>query len=153
MAKKFNFKEIPMTYVEAADGIIAKFEYRGYYILVKCEKYDDEPDNYTSTVVDKNMNNIDEDFFPTEGYGLEDVRDDAADYIDDLLDKPKQAREKLKECDTAKLQNIFYTYAISAPSWADEVMGLVAERKLRQWLIDKINDMLTDEEIIDEMGM
>ena len=151
MAKKFN--EIPLTQSEVNDDIVAKIEYRGYTIVVKHETYDDYPDAYTANVVDKNMNNIDEDFFPTEGYGLEDVRDDAADYIDDLLSKPIKAREALKMCDTAQLKNIFYTYAISAPSWADEVMELVAERKLRKWLLDQILNMLTDEELITEMGI
>jgi hypothetical protein len=152
MAKN-KIKEIPLTYVEAADGYMAKFEYRNHYILVRFEEgNDDYEDNYIAKIFDKNMRPIDDDDFgPIENYGLEDARDDAAIIIDDIVEKPQRAREALKECDTKRLKDIFYSYATSAPCWADEVMGLVAEAKLRKWLIAQIIDMLSDEELIEEM--
>lgn len=74
---------------------------------------------------------------------------EAADSIDDL----SQAREALKNCDTKRLKDLFYTYATSAPSWAGEVMDMVAETKIRKWLIEEINGMLSDDELIEEMGI
>ena len=65
----------------------------------------------------------------------------------------QEARKRLKECDTATLLNIFYSYATSAPAWADEVMEMVAEKKKRAWLISQIADeLLAEDEIIEEMG-
>lgn len=152
MAKN-KIKEIPLTYVEAADGYMAKFEYREHFILIKFEEgNDDYEDNYIAKIFDKNMRPIDDDDFgPIENYGLEDARDDAAIIIDDIVEKPQRAREALKECDTNRLKDLFYSYATSAPCWADEVMGLVAETKLRKWLIAQIIDMLSDDELIEEM--
>lgn len=152
MAKN-KIKEIPLTYVEAADGYMAKFEYRNHFILVRFEEgNDDYEDNYIAKIFDKNMRPInDDDFGPIENYGLEDARDDAAIIIDDIVEKPQRAREALKECDTNRLKDLFYSYATSAPCWADEVMGLVAETKLRKWLIAQIIDMLSDDELIEEM--
>ena len=154
MAKN-KIKEIPLTYVEKDDGYMAKFEYRDHYILVKFEEgNDDYEDTYIAKIFDKNMRPINDDDFGTiENYGLEDARDDAADIIDDIVEKPQRAREALKNCDTKRLKDLFYTYCIAAPSWADEVMDLVAETKLRKWLIDKIINMLPDAELIEEMGI
>lgn len=152
MAKKFKFKDIPNTYVEAADGIVAKYEYRDHFIMVKLEDTDDEGyDHFSGSIRNEDFELIDD--FYVDAYGIEDVRDEAADFIDDLLEKPQRAREELKECNTSHLKDIFYTYATSAPCWADEVMGLVAETKLRKWLIAQIIDMLSDEELIEEMGI
>lgn len=152
MAKN-KIKEIPLTYVEREDGYTAKFEYRDHFILVKFEEgNDDYEDTYIANIFDQNMRPIDNDDFDTiVNYGLEDARDDAADIIDDIVDKPKHAREELKNCDTNRLKDLFYTYATSAPCWADEVMDLVAETKLRKWLIAQIIDMLSDDELIEEM--
>lgn len=152
MAKN-KIKEIPLTYVEAADGYMAKFEYRNHFILIKFEEgNDDYEDNHIAKIFDKNMRPIDDDDFGTiENYGLEDARDDAAIIIDDIVEKPQRAREALKECDTNRLKDLFYSYATSAPCWADEVMDLVAETKLRKWLIAQIIDMLSDDELIEEM--
>lgn len=154
MAKN-KIKEIPLTYVEAADGYMAKFEYRGHFILVKFEEgNDDYEDNYIAKIFDQNMRPIDDDDFgPLENYGLEDARDDAAIIIDDIVEKPQQARKALKNCDTNRLKDLFYIYCIAAPSWADEVMDLVPETKIRKWLINKIIGMLSDNELIEEMGI
>lgn len=149
MAKN-KIKEIPLTYVEAADGYMAKFEYRNHFILVRFE----DEDTYIAKIFDKNMRPIDDDDFgPIENYGLEDARDDAAIIIDDIVEKPQQARKALKNCDTNRLKDLFYIYCIAAPSWADEVMDLVPETKIRKWLINKIIDMLSDDELIEEMGI
>lgn len=154
MAKN-KIKEIPLTYVESADGYMAKFEYRNHFILVKFEEgNDDYEDNYIAKIFDQNMRPIDDDDFgPLENYGLEDARDDAAIIIDDIVEKPQRAREELKECDTSRLKDLFYIYCIAAPSWADEVMDLVPETKIRKWLINKIIGMLSDDELIEEMGI
>ena len=73
--------------------------------------------------------------------------------IDDIVEKPQQARKALKNCDTNRLKDLFYIYCIAAPSWADEVMDLVPETKIRKWLINKIIGMLSDDELIEEMGI
>lgn len=151
MAKqKHQIKEIPITYVEATDNVVAKYKYRDYTILVKPYEYNDDNDTYTGVVLDKKLNETD---YFEEAYGIDDIRDGAADYIDHILERPARAREALKECDTKRLKDIFYSYATSAPCWVDEVMEMVAETKLRKWLIGQILDMLTDDELIEETGV
>ncbi len=152
MAKqKHQIKKIPITYVEAADDILAKYKYRDYTILVKCyTKYNDTTDTYTGEVFDKNLNETD---YFKEACDIDDIKDNATEYIDYILDRPQRAREALKECDTKRLKDIFYSYATSAPCWAEEVMEMVAETKLRKWLIGQILDMLTTDELIEETGV
>lgn len=152
MAKqKHEIKEIPISYVEATDDVVAKYKYRDYTILVKSyTKYNDYTDTYTGEVFDKDLN--DTDYFE-EAHSGDEIKDSAINYIDCILDKPARAREKLKECDTKHLKDIFYSYASSAPAWADEIMEMVAESKLRKWLVNQIIDMLTDNELIEEMGV
>ena len=152
MAKqKHQIKEIPISYVEATDEVVAKYKYRDYTILVKSyTKYNDTTDTYTGEVLDKKLNETD---YFEEAYSIDDIKDGAANYIDYILERPARAREALKECDTNRLKDIFYSYATSAPCWADEVMEMVAKSKLRKWLISQILDMLTDEELIEETGV
>ena len=152
MAKqKHQIKEIPISYVEATDEVVAKYKYRDYTILVKSyTKYNDYTDTYTGEVFDKDLNETD---YFEETYSIDDIKNGAIGYIDNIAERPARAREALKECDTKRLKDIFYSYASSAPAWADEVMEMVAESKLRKWLVNKIIDMLTDNELIEEMGV
>ena len=154
MAKN-KIKEIPLTYVEREDGYMAKFEYRNHFILIKFEEgNDDYEDTYIAKIFDKNMRPIDDDDFgPIENYGLEDARDDAAIIIDDIVEKPQRAREALKNTSTSTLRDIFFNYATEAPVYVIDIMDMVVETKLRKWLISEIIDMLTDDELIEEMGI
>ena len=53
---------------------------------------------------------------------------------------------------TEVLKNEFYFFAQSAPAWADEVLNLVAESKLRRWLLEKLQGMMSVEYMIDTFG-
>lgn len=70
-----------------------------------------------------------------------------------MKQKKKEALKCLKECSNQRLLDIFYSYATPAPAWADEVMEMVAYRKKRKWLIETITDMLSESELIEEMGV
>ena len=70
-----------------------------------------------------------------------------------MKQKKKEALKRLKECSDQELLDIFYSYAISAPAWVNEVMEMVPRGKKRRWLIGKITDMLSDSELIEEMGV
>ena len=64
----------------------------------------------------------------------------------------KEAKRFLKGYPTSELKNLFYQYAQSAPIWADDLMDIVPENKLRRFLIEKIEGILSDEELVEEMG-
>lgn len=146
-------RKIKLTEEDKQNGIAEKHAYRGYEIHIIDDGTSEEETEkwYYGKIV------------CSDGTPLTDYDDDssdpdvvleaACDWLDHRLDAPKEARKRLKECDTATLLNIFYSYAISAPAWADEVMELVAERKKRAWLIDNILSMLSDEVLIEEMGV
>lgn len=70
-----------------------------------------------------------------------------------MKQKKKEALKRLKECSNQRLLEIFYSYATPAPIWVDEVMELVAYGKKRKWLIEKITDMLSESELMEEMGV
>lgn len=65
----------------------------------------------------------------------------------------KEALKRLKECSNAKLLDIFYSYATPAPAWVNEVMEMIAYGKKRKWLIEQITKMLSESELIEEMGV
>lgn len=152
MAKqKHQIEEIPVSYEEATDEVVAKYKYRGYTILVRSyTNFNDITDTYTGEVFDEDLKKTD---YFEETESIDGIKNGAIGYIDNIVERPARAREKLKECDTKRLKDIFYSYASSAPAWTDEVMEMVAESKLRKWLIGQIIDMLTDEELIEEMGI
>lgn len=155
-------KKIKLTKEDKQNGIAEKHAYRGYEIHIidddgtveEIKRYyaQEEIKWYYAQIV------------CSDGTPLTDYSDDssepdvvlesACDWLDHRLDAPKEARKRLKECDTQTLLNIFYSYATSAPAWADEVMEMVAEKKKRAWLISQIADeLLTEDELIDEMGV
>ena len=53
---------------------------------------------------------------------------------------------------TEVLKSTFYDFAQSAPTWASEVLNLVAESKLRKWLIEKLQGMIAVSDMIDIFG-
>ena len=142
-----------LTKEDKQNGITEKHAYRGYEIhIIDDDGTVEEIKWYYAQIV------------CSDGTPLTDYSDDssepdvvleaACDWLDHRLDAPKEARKRLKECDTQTLLNIFYSYATSAPAWADEVMWMVAEKKKRAWLISQIADeLLTEDELIEEMGV
>lgn len=144
-------KKIKLTPDEMNYGLFEKHEYRGYEIRVYNTKANGVSGFYGINLSCGNPAKTIE--FDYENDNAEAVVEEAVEAIDRKLDSPKEARKRLKASDTQTLLNIFYNYAISAPAWADEVMGMVAERKKRAWLITQIEDMLDDDELIEEMGV
>lgn len=144
-------KQIKPTKQEAEYGMCEKHTYRGYTIEVYTDRDNDEWFHGSDLTCGNPAKSIQFDY---EDDNTEAVVEAAVEAIDYKLDSPKEARKRLKECDTATLLNIFYTYATSAPVWADEVMEMVAEKKKRAWLIRNIADeLLTDDELVKEMGL
>lgn len=147
-------KRIKRTAEEKQNKVMAKFAYRGFEILCidTTEDHTNGEDWVCGQIVDPKDGLTLPDYFE-EASSVADIKDGAWEWIDRQLDAPKEARKRLKECDTATLLNIFYSYATSAPAWADEVMEMVAERKKRAWLIGQITDMLSESELVEEMGV
>jgi hypothetical protein len=145
-------KKIKLSPDEMNYGLFEKHEYRGYEIRVYNTKSSGTDWFYGTDLSCGNpAKSIDFDY---EDDNAEAVVEAAVEAIDRKLDSPKEARKRLKNCDTQTLLNIFYSYATSAPAWADEVMEMVAEKKKRAWLISQIADeLLTDDELIEEMGV
>ena len=147
-------RKIKLTEKDKQNGIAEKYAYRGYEIHIIDDGTSEEETEkwYYAKIVCL-------DGTPITGYSDDSSEPDvvleaACDWLDHKLDDPKKARKRLKECDTQTLLNIFYCYATFAPAWANEVMEMVAEKKKRAWLISQIADeLLTDDELIEEMGV
>ena len=137
-------KNVRLTEEDRERGAVKKIAYRGYTVIITA--------NCGYIVDDKRGVTVADD---TEGgYCDEEVCIGCAcDTIDDIIDRPKEALKRLKECSNAKLLDIFYSYAISAPAWVNDVMEMVAYGKKRKWLIGKIIDMLSESELEEEMGV
>lgn len=131
----------PLTEDDKKRGAIKKIAHRGYTAIITADFGYIVDDKHGVTVA-SDLDGIDEEMAVLC----------ACETIDEIVDRPKMALKRLKECDTDRLVNLFYEYAISAPTWACELMDMVDENKKRDWLIGKITDMLSESELIDEMG-
>ena len=136
-------KNVPLTEDDRERGAVRKIAYRGYTAIITADYGYRAEDKHGVTVADDREGYCDEDTC------IECVRET----IDEIVDRPKEALKRLKECSNAKLLDIFSSYAAHAPAWADEVMEMVSRGKKRRWLIEKITDMLSDSELIEEMGV
>jgi hypothetical protein len=66
------------------DNVVAKYKYRNHTIIVKpYAQYCEYSDSYIGEVYDKNLNKIKDDF--DKAYNIEDIRNEAADFIDVIL--------------------------------------------------------------------
>lgn len=136
-------KNVPLTEEDRERGAVRKIVYRGYTAIITA--------NYGYIVDDKHGVTVADD---REGYCDEDTCIECVrETIDEIIDRPKEALKRLNECSNAKLVDIFYSHAASAPAWADEVMEMVSYGKKRKWLIEKITKMLSESELVEEMGL
>lgn len=59
------------------------------------------------------------------------------------------AQELLESARLDDLQNVFFSYAIEAPSYIYDFIGLIDEDKLHNLYVEKLREMLTPDEIIE----
>lgn len=63
--------------------------------------------------------------------------------------KERTAQDLLENADLDDLQNVYFTYAIEAPSYIYDFIELIDKDKLRDLYIEKLQGMLTPEKIIE----
>lgn len=68
---------------------------------------------------------------------------------EEVDEKEATTEELLEDADLDKLQNVFFEYAVEAPSYIYDFIELIDEDKLRDLYIEKLQDMLTHDEIIE----
>ena len=126
-------RKIKLTKEDKQNGIAEKHAYRGYEIHIiddnrtveELKQYYDQEEIkwYYAQIV------------CSDGTPLTDYSDDssepdvvlesACDWLDHRLDAPKEARKRLKECDTQTLLDIFYSYATSVAAAKKEAAYVV----------------------------
>lgn len=68
---------------------------------------------------------------------------------EEVEEKEATAEELLEDADLDKLQNVFFEYAIEAPSYIYDFIDLIDEDKLHNLYVEKLREMLTPDEIIE----
>lgn len=68
---------------------------------------------------------------------------------EDVDEKEATAEELLEDADLDKLQNVFFEYAVEAPSYIYDFIELIDENKLHNLYVEKLREMLTPKEIIE----
>ena len=68
---------------------------------------------------------------------------------EEVDEKVSTAQELLENADLDDLQNVFFSYAIEAPSYIYDFIALIDEDKLHALYVEKLQDMLTPDEIIE----
>ena len=68
---------------------------------------------------------------------------------EDVDEKQATAEELLEDADLDKLQKVFFEYAIEAPSYIYDFIELIDEDKLHNLYVEKLREMLTPDEIIE----
>lgn len=68
---------------------------------------------------------------------------------EEVDEKMATAQELLENADLDDLQNVFFSYAIEAPSYIYDFIALIDEDKLHGLYVEKLQDMLTPDEIIE----
>ena len=67
----------------------------------------------------------------------------------DVDEKEATAEELLEYADLDKLQKVFFEHAIEAPSYIYDFIELIDEDKLHNLYVEKLREMLTPDEIIE----
>lgn len=68
---------------------------------------------------------------------------------EEVDEKEATAEELLEDADLDKLQNVFFEYAVEAPSYIYDFIDLIDEDKLHNLYVEKLREMLTPDEIIE----
>ncbi len=68
---------------------------------------------------------------------------------EEVDEKETNAVDLLEKADLDKLQNVFFEYAVQAPSYIYDFIELIDENKLHDLYVEKLKEMLTTEEIIE----
>lgn len=68
---------------------------------------------------------------------------------EEVDEKEATAEELLEDADLDKLQNVFFEYAVEAPSYIYDFIDLIDEDKLHNLYVEKLREMLTSDEIIE----
>lgn len=68
---------------------------------------------------------------------------------EELDEKVPTAQDLLENANINDLQNVFFSYAIEAPSYIYDFIALIDEDKLHALYVEKLQDMLTPDEIIE----
>ena len=67
----------------------------------------------------------------------------------DVDEEEATAEELLEDADLNKLQNVFFEHAVEAPSYIYDFIELIDENKLHNLYVEKLREMLTPKEIIE----
>lgn len=68
---------------------------------------------------------------------------------EEVDEKERTAQDLLENADLDDLQNVFFSYAIEAPSYIYDFIALIDEDKLHNLYVEKLQNMLTPDEIIE----
>lgn len=68
---------------------------------------------------------------------------------EEVDDEEKVAQDLLDDADLDQLENVFFTYAKEAPPYIYDFIALIDEDKLHDLYVEKLQDMLTPDEIIE----
>ena len=68
---------------------------------------------------------------------------------EEVDEKVSPAQELLESARLDDLQNVFFSYAIEAPSYIYDFIALIDEDKLHNLYVEKLREMLTPDEIIE----
>lgn len=68
---------------------------------------------------------------------------------EEVDEKERTTQDLLENADLDDLQNVYFTYAIEAPSYIYDFIGLIDEDKLHALYVEKLQKMLTPDEIIE----
>lgn len=68
---------------------------------------------------------------------------------EEVDEKVSTTQELLENADLDDLQNVFFSYAIEAPSYIYDFIALIDKDKLHDLYVEKLQDMLTPDEIIE----
>ena len=68
---------------------------------------------------------------------------------EDVDEEEAKAEELLADADLDELQRVFFEHAVEAPSYIYDFIDLIDEDKLHALYVEKLQDMLTPDEIIE----
>lgn len=68
---------------------------------------------------------------------------------EEVDEKESTAQDLLENADLDQLQNVFFSYATPAPSYIYDFIELIDEDKLHALYVEKLQEMLTQDEIIE----
>lgn len=68
---------------------------------------------------------------------------------EEVDEKEATSEDLLEDADLDKLQNVFFGHAVEAPSYIYDFIELIDEDKLHDLYVEKLREMLTPDEIIE----